>query len=327
MQEFTNKNTIESYNSDLVQTREIKDFLSKDTVDEILKVYNSLSNNLTTVLQKPARVAEFDFDKIEENESFLGYVVKQSDESDAVSYDELDPTSDVYSLVFDSVDITILSKLKPLIIKSLESHGISGVSEFRGISLHNLDGFLPVHCDGNNIINRHAGRKEFPLTEINQWAPEKIINNPDKHKCALQGMITLESDSKYYGTAVFDQWFPWSTYYMPNHTEETMPRKKKSRITFLKNDAPERFNESIRLYTGTDISESDWKKLSSDQDPECATLEKDQFYGLTLEKVAKFGKPGTLNFWDNKKYHMTMPWNPKYETRRIMIQFETWYQA
>ena len=47
-------------------------------------------------------------------------------------------------------------------------------------------------------------------------------------------MITLESDSKYYGTAVFDQWFPWSTYYMPHHTEETMPRKKKSRITFLK---------------------------------------------------------------------------------------------
>lgn len=325
MPEFNDKsNTVKSYNSNLIPTGTIENFLSNDIVEKVLKVYNSLSDSLTKVLKTPARIVEFDFENIENNKAMIAYVFYDTSTRDYL-HDSIDDSDDLYSSVMESMDTSILHELKSKIMDSLQKNNISNASKFRQISLHNLDEFLPVHCDGNNIIDRHTGRKDFPLTKIEQWADNDLLNNPEQNTCALQGMITIDSNNKYYGTAVFDQWFPWSTYYMPDCTEENMPRQKKSRITFLKGDEPFRFNEEIRLHTGKEFSEHDWRHLSASQHPRVRTLKREQFYGLSLDRVTLFGKPGTLNYWDGKKYHMTMPWNPQFETKRIMIQFETFY--
>jgi hypothetical protein len=115
---------------------------------------------------------------------------------------------------------------------------------------------------------------------------------------------------------------------MPNHTEETLKqalKSKKARITFFKDEDINRFNEHIRNYTGKNFSQEDFEKLKSELISN-TTLDIEAFFGLSLEKVAKFGEPGRLNLWDNKKFHMTMPWNVQFQTTRKMIQFETQYK-
>ena len=329
MPEFKDKSKINAYSEDIIPTTAVDDFLDKKTVDRILTYYNDIDKALSEIMRTPVRISELDFypPSDELDLQFMRY--------DNV-YDEFKPQSWEYKETMSKIDKTVMEELPEIIMSGLEKLGFKHL-KFRQMALHNLDSFLPVHCDGNNIKDRNKGR---PIpTQRSDWVPEKILNNPQKSVCAFQGMITLHTDDVY-GTAVFDQWFPWSVYYMPDFTTATTPRPKKNRMAFLQGDSTERFNEHIRNHTGQKFPEEQFKQMqdlikrmkvteAEGHMPLLEQLKIGGFEGLSLETIADFGDPGKLNLWDNKKFHMTMPWIPRYETSRKLIQFETaykWYE-
>ena len=317
MSEFENNSKLKLYKEEIVPTQQVDNFLDNDVVLEVLNVYDELEKHMSEMAETDIRLFELDFVP-DFPPTYIGYLVKETGHSKNVN-----PGDKFYNQICEKMK----DKFKPLttvpnvIMENLKKLGHTNL-KFRQMSLHNLDTFLPTHCDGNNVKNRNKGR---PVpTKAEDWLENRHIKKPNNHFCAFQGMITLKTDNDY-GTAVFDQWFPWSVYYMPYFTEETLadhPKSKKVRITFLKDEDINRFDEHIRNYTGKNISDDDFSKLTSELIGN-TTLDKEAFYGVSLEKVAKFGDPGRLNLWDNKKFHMTMPWNVEFETQRKMIQFET----
>ena len=324
MPELKDNSKLKLYKEEIVPTQQIDNFLDKSIVNEVLNVYDEIENYLSELVGKRTRLFEMDFVP-DFPPSYIGYLTKEEDDKGWDSHD-LEPGDTIYNVLCEKMK----DKFEPLIttpdiiMENLKKLGHNNL-RYRQMSLHNLDSFLPTHCDGNNIKNRNKGR---PIpTNPEDWLEDKHSRNPNDHFCCFQGMITLKTDNDY-GTAVFDQWFPWSVYYMPNHTEETLKqalKSKKSRITFFKDEDINRFNEHIRNYTGKNFSQEDFEKLKSELISN-TTLDIEAFFGLSLEKVAKFGEPGRLNLWDNKKFHMTMPWNVQFQTTRKMIQFETQYK-
>ena len=174
------------------------------------------------------------------------------------------------------------------------------------------------------LINRSEKLIKTKDEGIEKNNPIFIEKINSLENCFLS-LIALDLDNEKYSTAIFNQWFPWSTYYMPNYTEETTPWKKRSRISFLKEDEPIRFNESIRNYTSAEFSDSDWNTINENWITSCDwhKFDRQQFYGLSLENVLAYGKPGTLNLWDRRKYTLAMPWNAEFKTRRLTLNFET----
>lgn len=326
MPEFEDKDKVKTYSEDLIPTTAINDFIDKDTIKRVLEYYDNIDKAMSEVMRFGVRISELDFypQPDEPVINFLRYDGKA---------DQFKTGTWEYDKVIQSVDNSVIKELPDIVMTGLEKHGHKNL-KFRQMALHNLDSFLPVHCDGNNIKNRHAGR---PIpTDPAEYLDEKYIKRPQQQICSFQGMITLDVDDVY-GTAVFDQWFPWSVYYMPNYTTATMPRAKKSRITFLEGDGIERFGEYIRNHTGEKFSEESFIKMrdlikrmkineAPGQTPLLDQLSIKAFWGLSLEGIAEFGDPGKLNLWDNKRFHMTMPWLPRYETSRKLIQFETAYK-
>lgn len=329
MPEFENKSKINAYSENLIPTTAVNDFIDKSTVDRILTYYDDMDNALSKVMRTTVRISELDFYPLMDK-PVINFMRTDG------QHDQFEYGGWEYEKVMSKVDNSVLKEIPELVMAGLEKLGHTHL-KFRQMALHNLDSFLPVHCDGNNIKDRNKGR---PIpTQRTDWVPQKILDDPQKCVCAFQGMITLHTDDVY-GTAVFDQWFPWSVYYMPDFTTATTPRPKKNRMAFLQGDSMERFDEHIRNHTGQKFPEQQFKQMqdlikrmkvteAEGHMPLLEQLKIEGFEGLSLETIADFGNPGKLNLWDNKRFHMTMPWIPRYDTSRKLIQFETaykWYE-
>ena len=309
------------------ETKTVTNFLPNEYVDKTIKLYDSLTENLSQLTNKKVRIPEFTFHP-EYPPEVTEYITFDSDPKNSCGlgeYIDLDEDNLIYNDFVNSVDTDVLKGISEVLTNNLKTSGFDNFDIIK-ISIQNINEFNHVtQSNGNMIIDRNKGRDNFPLTSPAQWTPKKILEKPLKNIPAFQGTIALDLDNEKYSTAIFNQWFPWSTYYMPNYTEETTPWKKRSRISFLKEDEPIRFNESIRNYTSAEFSDSDWNTINENWITSCDwhKFDRQQFYGLSLENVLAYGKPGTLNLWDRRKYTLAMPWNAEFKTRRLTLNFET----
>ncbi len=298
------------YSTDLVETKTINEFLSDEQVAKLVKFYDSATESLANLTNKKIRIPEITFHPEFPPEA-TEYVTLDDDPNNACrlgEYIDLESDNEIYNDFIESLDKTVVEEFPDIIKKKLKEQGYNDF-KFTKISLQNLNEYNHVtQCKGNSS-------KKI----------DKILSKPEKNIHAFQGTVALDLDNEKYSTAIFNQWFPYSTYYMTNYSEETTPWKKRIDMSFLENHAPMRFNESIRNHTGKEFSEANWNNINEYWIRECDwhSFDKKQFYGLSLDRVVLFGNPGTLNLWDCKKYYISMPWNATFGTRRLTLNFET----
>jgi len=201
------------------------------------------------------------------------------------------------------------------------------------IAFHNFSSSLKIHCDGQDIFQKLKTKSPRP-----RHHPKYLRHEYDPveyFKYAHQGLVNLDAQPDK-ATIVFDQWFPYSTYYDIINTVDTLDEMKRPCITWCKDDDGvfERFNEHVRGLTDKPFPTSDYLEMIKPISNPTAIEEfkKDfpieKLYGLSLNKILYFGKPGTLISWDNKRYHMAKPFklqgnNGIGKQNRLMLQFET----
>ena len=170
--------------------------------------------------------------------------------------------------------------------------------------IFNLPNPVQIHTDGNDIKNKRGKRNVFnPVFKREEYFPSY-------KKYTHQGLITIQNDDLRNGTIVFNQTFPYSVYYA-NH-ENNLDRKK-SVITFLKDDDIFRFDEKIENYTYEYMSDEEYKLLPD--------MNREQLFGLSLDKKLMFMDKGTLVSWQDGKFHTTIPMKKEWGNR-IMLQYE-----
>lgn len=201
--------------------------------------------------------------------------------------------------------------IKDILEENFEANNLS--AEVKNINIHNLHQSFEIHCDGRDLDQKLDKRpKSFPEYDMTQYSMPA-------HDYAHQGLITLRNDADDNGTIIFDQWFPISTY-LEQHKN---PELTKENIRFFKGEPLERFGEKIRNYTNQPMPESDYQQIMDIVKNE-TLFTREQAHGLTLDKILKFGKPGTLNVWADKKYHMTIPkTKTEWSKNRILLQYES----
>ncbi len=191
------------------------------------------------------------------------------------------------------------------------------------IAFHNFSSGLRIHCDGQDIKTRLKNTvprpDHHPNYAFNEFNPGEFC----KH--AHQGLVNLDAQPER-GTIIFDQWFPYSTYYDIASDIENIDEKKRPVITFAKGDEFKLFEEHIRGLTGKPFNRLQWMQLIDPNWQEQMPLEK--FHGLSLNKVLHFGEPGQLISWDNKRYHMAKPFQVAGRVgigneNRLMLQYES----
>ena len=182
---------------------------------------------------------------------------------------------------------------------------------------------LIIHCDGQDVKTRLKNTVPRPEHHPNYAFNE--FNPGEFSKHAHQGLVNLDAQSER-GTIIFDQWFPYSTYYDIASDIENIDEKKRPVITFAKGDEFKLFEEHIRGLTGKPFNRFQWMQLIDPNWQKQMPLEK--FHGLSLNKVLDFGKPGQLISWDNKRYHMAKPFMVAGKSgigkqNRLMLQYES----
>ena len=201
------------------------------------------------------------------------------------------------------------------------------------IAFHNFSSSLKIHCDGQDILqklkNTSPRPRHHPKYLKQEWDPVEYF------KYAHQGLINLDAQPDK-ATVIFDQWFPFSTYYDIVNTTKSLDEMKRPCITWCKDDKGvfERFGEHVRGLTGKPFSNLDYIQMMKPiANPNAIKLFKENFpkeklHGLSLNKILYFGHPGTLISWDNKRYHMAKPFRLQGtdgigKENRLMLQFET----
>lgn len=298
------------YTSPIYKSQTIGDFLNQEKINEILHFYDDSTEkicNFENTMQ--CRIVEISCHPMEKTIQNIKYVAKGK----------------YINLSFEE-DHTIIQDIKQAnkflwitdISDYLESEFIKqGVpAKVVDLNIHNLHQPFEIHCDGIDIKEKNNERpKTFPKYDMQQY---NLVSLNDR---AHQGLITLRNDDKDNGTIVFDQWFPISTYLEQHKTHE----RKKENIRFFKGEPLERFGEKVRNYTNQPMSENDYKEIM-DIVKDKTLFTREQAHGLTLDKILKFDKPGTLNMWAVKKYHMTIPKKKQdWSKNRILLQYESEY--
>lgn len=192
------------------------------------------------------------------------------------------------------------------------------------IAFHNFSQGLKIHCDGQDILTKLKNKVPRPAHHPN-YAVEEYAPSEGGAKHAHQGLVNLDAQPGK-ATIIFDQWFPYSTYYDITNDVDHLDEAKRPVITFAKGDEFEMFGEHIRELTGKPFNKLTWMQLIA---PEYhLQLPVEKFHGLSLNKVLDFGEPGQLISWDNKRYHMAKPFmvGGKHgigQEDRLMLQYES----
>jgi hypothetical protein len=192
------------------------------------------------------------------------------------------------------------------------------------IAFHNFSQGLRIHCDGQDILTKLKNSVPRPAHHPN-YAIEEYAPKEGGAKHAHQGLVNLDAQPGK-ATIIFDQWFPYSTYYDITNDLDNLDEAKRPVITFAKGDEFELFGEHIRELTGKPFNRRTWMQFIA---PEFhLQFPPEMFHGLTLNKVLDFGEPGQLISWDNKRYHMAKPftlWGNHGigQEDRLMLQYES----
>ena len=211
----------------------------------------------------------------------------------------------------------------------------------KDLAFHNMAHGLKVHNDGQDIKTKLKNAVPRPDHHPN-YAPEEYTEK-ESVMYAHQGLVNLDAQ-KDNATIIFDQWFPYSTYYDIANDINNLGEPKRPVISFAKGDQFERFGEHIRGLTNKHFDKQDYIHMSyplknyKDVQKFRKLFPIDKLFGLTLNKILYFGNPGTLISWDHKRYHMAKPFavidqiNNEHgfvgytgigTTNRLMLQYET----
>lgn len=286
-----------------LESVQIPNFLSEDRVDvvskfyfevcEILgcKVHEITFNNITSKVDYVSGTNYEDFDY-----RYCPSIEKQYSDDKVINYKKI-PEDKIKDINTDWI---------PEMIDHLnkEFQKINRKGKIRTFVIFNLPNPVQIHSDGNDIKNKRGKRNVFnPVFKREEYFPSY-------KKYTHQGLITIQNDDLRNGTIVFNQTFPYSVYYA-NH-ENNLDRKK-SVITFLKDDDIFRFDEKIENYTYEYMSDEEYKLLPD--------MNREQLFGLSLDKKLMFMDKGTLVSWQDGKFHTTIPMKKEWGNR-IMLQYE-----
>ena len=273
---------------------QIPNFLSENLVDKLLNLYFKSCQIIGS------KIHELKFDEVH----YTGTKIKRFDFIDAKFENTINDVNINMEKIYDLWDEC---DLVPEIINYLneEFQKINRNGKILNFTIFNLsEPTLPIHTDGNHIANKRDKRNVFnPVYKLEEYFPRD-------RKYTHQGLITLQNDDPRNGTIVFDQSFPYSVYYINN---ENNLERKKSVITFLKDDGIFRFDEKIKNYTHEYMSDEEHKLIPY--------LKKEELFGLSLDKKLMFMDKGNLVSWQVGKFHVPIPMKKEWGNR-VMLQYE-----
>ena len=286
-----------------LESVQIPNFLSEDRVDVVSKFYFEVCeilgckvhqinfNNITSKVDYVSGTKYEDFDY-----RYCPSIEKQYTDDKIINYKKIleDKIKDINT---DWI---------PEMIDHLNEQfqKINRKGKIRIFAIFNLPNPVEIHTDGNDVKNKREKRNVFnPVFKREEYFPSH-------KKYTHQGLITIQNDDLRNGTIVFNQTFPYSVYYV-NH-ENNLDRKK-SVITFLKDDDIFRFDEKIENYTYEYMSDEEYKLLPD--------MNREELFGLSLDKKLMFMDKGTLVSWQDGKFHATIPMKKEWGNR-IMLQYE-----
>ena len=287
------------------ESQSIQNFLEQYYIDQVLETYRRIQKNINKYNKTNCRLTEVWLPVSNKNNKNRGNKLKivYVDKHGSTIEDEIQAPRNVKKYC---------RSLRHYIKKSFETKKIK--LEVSKLSIHNLHTSLSVHCDGLDLNNRFDDRPESMQILGTRHFPVEL------HDTYNQGLITLKNDNDANGTVIFDQWFPYSTHIL--NTTPYFSSDNKTMIKFYKGEDWNRFGEKIGLATEKEFSNEDWNHLCEivrDSD----VLDRDTFFGLSIDKILFFGNSGTCNVWANKKYHTSLP-NKYWSKNRINLQFETY---
>ena len=287
-----------------LESVQIPNFLSENRADKLLNVYFKACKILGCKIHElrldggvvsyitGTKVTEFDYRYCPDNSSKVKNPVAGYDLYEKIPEDEI-----------KEINCDWVPEMIDHLNKEFEKINRNG--KIHNFAIFNLPKPIAIHSDGNDLKNKRGKRNVFnPVFKREEYLL-------DDQKYTHQGLITLQNDDVRNGTIVFDQSFPYSVYYMNNKNDLD---RKKSVITFLKDDDIFRFDEKIKNYTHEYMSNEEHKII-----PE---LDREQLFGLSLDKKLMFMDKGNLISWKVGKFHTPIPYMKKGWGDRVMLQYE-----
>ena len=306
---------IQFYDNKVIPTEKINAFFSLDEIEEIKNAFNETEELILDLSNKPQ------YDSVQElyfgyntskdfflvNHGLLKNRETKQQEQGIRPETNFDIREKISKLFFDDILYETREKLK--------THFKEGYIE--RFAFMNMTTDFQVHCDSIDVKDRFMARPDN-MDDLN---PDDYLDPLTDNYPSYQGLINIDAPSDH-GTLIFDQWFPYSTYWTPE--QRTYNKDKwaanKDIIFFYGDDKPERFNEYIRNYTNKPLSNADCDTIYQ----YCVKKDrfiKEEYFGLSLESVLTFDEPGTVSMWDSKKYHKTIPFKIKDDQNRLVLQF------
>ena len=298
------------YKPPFYESQTINDFLNQEKINEILYFYDDTTREICNLENTTeCRIVEINCHPIKKIIQTIKYVAKGKYIN--LPFDEDHP---IIQHVKQANLFSWITDISDYLESEFTKHGVP--AKLVDLNIHNLHKPFEIHCDGIDIKEKNNERpRTFPKYDMQQY---NLISLNDR---AHQGLITLRNDDQDNGTIVFDQWFPISTYLEQHKSHE----RKKENIRFFKGEPLERFGETVRNYTNQPMPDNHFAEIMNVVKHK-NLFTREQAYGLTLDKILKFGQPGTLNMWAVKKYHMTIPKKKQdWSKNRILLQYESEY--
>lgn len=298
-----------------LESQTVENFIDRESYEAILDIYYSAWKKAKEYYGDEVVITEWFFKEADEKTPVPNYIVVRTRDFSNV---EIHEHQKFYSTEFTKYLKPEVDKLIKLIIPLLNKKFLENnlPGKLCNFALLCLQGGLNIHCDGQDIdtkLKKSPRPSTFPYYSKTEYVP-KIYKN-----YSHQGLITLKNGHEKNGTIIFDQWFPYSVYLIQDKEDTNV---KKTNIKFFKNDPKERFDETIKEYTYKPMPETQYQELQSIIQNEDA-LSREACHGLTVDKILRFGKSGTLNVWADKKFHMPIPYANNFEPiERITLQYE-----
>jgi len=304
------------YDDQIILNKKIENFLSSDLIQEIKDNFLECEELIKEEYDRDEK-----YDGL--NEFYFTYTGEYFLNDHALLKNR--SNFDQMVLVPEHMHIKVREKLSKMffadIFDEIKEHieNTIGLGYVERLAFMNMPSDFQIHTDSLDVKNRFIKRpNNWDDLKKEDYHPDNVTNWP-----IYQGLINIDAPSNN-GTIIFDQWFPYSVYWSPQNTsKETDGTRsaKKDIIFFYSDDQPHRFEESIRNFTGQEISEKDFNLLI-EKSPRPDRVKKDEYYGLSIDSLMTFDTPGTLNMWDSKKFHKTIPFKHHGKNQnRLVLQF------
>lgn len=182
----------------------------------------------------------------------------------------------------------------------------------------NMKSSFEIHTDRLAVKDKYMDRPDdWDSLSQEDYMQDEYINGMNIY----QGLVNINAPTTH-GTILFDQMFPFTTYLA--FDKEYSGYKDTicgyPFITFYKDDSPTRFGHTIKNFTYKSFSDDDFNTITNNL-VDNGKFNRDLGYGLSLENLFFFDKPGTTSLWDSRRYHCQLPYSFKDQTSRKVLQF------